>query len=63
MYPQLTRDWEARFRQVDTPWEDQDVAPGVADLVRENLSPGRSILEVGPVSAPMPCGSRSAAIA
>lgn len=47
MYPQLTRDWESRFRQGDTPWEDLDVAPGVANLVRENLAPGRSILEVG----------------
>ena len=35
---QHTRDWEARFRAGDTPWEDDAAAPSVVDLVREHAA-------------------------
>lgn len=44
---QHTRDWDARFRAGDTPWEDDVVAPSVVDLVEAHLPVGARVLEVG----------------
>ena len=44
---QHTRDWDARFRAGDTPWEDDGVAPSVVDLVEAPLPDGARVLEVG----------------
>jgi SAM-dependent methyltransferase len=44
---QLESDWDRRFRDRDTPWEDDDIAPATKQLIPQNVSPGKSILEVG----------------
>jgi tRNA G46 methylase TrmB len=44
---QLTRDWDARFRIGDTPWEDHVVAPSVVDLIRVYTPPRATVLEIG----------------
>jgi SAM-dependent methyltransferase len=44
---QYTDDWDARFRAGDTPWEDEEIAPGVIELVLENARPGAHVLELG----------------
>jgi methyl halide transferase len=52
---QHTRDWEARFRAGDTPWEDDAAAPSVVDLVREHAPLGARVLEIG-------CGRGTASV-
>ncbi len=52
---QHTRDWDARFRVGDTPWEDDVVAPSVIELVREYAPVQGTVLEIG-------CGRGTTAI-
>jgi SAM-dependent methyltransferase len=44
---QHTRDWDARFRRNDTPWEDPAVAPIIVQLFGDYAPPGVSVLEIG----------------
>lgn len=44
---QHTRDWDARFRAGDTPWEDDVVAPSVVELISEYAPPRSTVLEIG----------------
>src|ERR1700730_6476964 len=44
---QLTRDWDERYRNDDTAWEDEETAPATKNLILENLPKGRSVLELG----------------
>jgi methyl halide transferase len=44
---QHTRDWDARFRAGDTPWEDDAVPPGVVELISEHAPAKSTILEIG----------------
>ena len=44
---QHTRDWDARFRAGDTPWEDDVVPPSVVELVSEYAPPRSTVLEIG----------------
>ena len=52
---QYTRDWDARFRLGDTPWEDQVVAPTSIELIREYAPVHSTVLEIG-------CGGGTTAI-
>ena len=47
MTMQYTRDWDIRYRDNDTPWEDDLVAACVVDLVREYAQAGARVLDVG----------------
>jgi methyl halide transferase len=44
---QLTTDFDQRFRQGDTPWEDPSPWHDLGDLVGRFVSPGASVLDVG----------------
>ena len=45
---QHTLDWDARYRSGDTPWEDESVAPVVAELfAAEHVPPRAAVLDVG----------------
>lgn len=44
---QYTRDWDARFRVGDTPWEDDVVPPSVVELIREYAPRRGTVLEIG----------------
>jgi len=52
---QHTRDWDARFRSGDTPWEDETVPEVVIQLVRAHVPSGALVLEVG-------CGTGTTAL-
>src|SRR5947209_3633539 len=44
---QHTRDWDARFRAEDTPWEETDVALVIVRLVHDHVPPESAVLEIG----------------
>jgi len=44
---QLTDDFDVRFREGDTPWEDPCAWPGLAELFRRFAEPGATVLDVG----------------
>jgi len=46
-HPQHTIDWDARFRNRDTPWEEAVVAPDVPHLFDTFARSGASVLDVG----------------
>ena len=44
---QITHDWDDRYRNNNTAWEDEETAPATKQLVLQNVPPGQSILEIG----------------
>lgn len=44
---QITQDWDERYRNDTTAWEDDETAPATKQLVLRNVPPGQSILEIG----------------
>ncbi len=47
MTDQWTTDWDSRFKDGDTPWEEDGPCPGLARIASEYLQPGSSLMEVG----------------
>ena len=44
---QITHDWDERYRNGTTAWEDEETAPATQQLVLENVPRGKSVLEIG----------------
>lgn len=46
-YSQITADWNQRFLEEDTPWEDEGYSTEMERLFAHFITPGSSILELG----------------
>lgn len=46
-YSQITQDWNLRFLEGDTPWEDDSPSSEAARLFQHFIKPGSKVLEVG----------------
>ncbi len=44
---QWTQDWNKRFVEGDTPWEDTEPSPEMMQLFTHFVQPGKSVLEIG----------------
>jgi len=44
---QLTCDWDERYRNHDTAWEDEETAPATRNLILQHVRRGQAVLEVG----------------
>lgn len=46
-YSQITSDWNQRFAEDDTPWEDESYSTEMERLFAHFITPGSSVLEIG----------------
>jgi cyclopropane fatty-acyl-phospholipid synthase-like methyltransferase len=46
-YSQITKDWNQRFLDEDTPWEDASPSTEMARLFEHFIKPGSKVLEIG----------------
>lgn len=46
-YSQITSDWNQRFKENDTPWEDDEYSTEMERLFTHFIKPGSKVLEVG----------------
>lgn len=44
---QITHDWDKRYRNGTTAWDDEETAPATKQLVLQTVQPRQSILEIG----------------
>jgi cyclopropane fatty-acyl-phospholipid synthase-like methyltransferase len=44
---QLTDEWDERYRNHNTAWEDEEPAPATRNLIRTHVDRGQSVLELG----------------
>jgi len=47
MNNQWTHDWDKRFSEADTPWEDEQPTTTLLETIEENISKNKKLLEIG----------------